>query len=157
MANNDTTAVCKNPNCTCPLGTTCKKGGPFTIPYDLETPTGLHANQYQQLANRTAKREPVVLTPEQSDLLNWTTGLTGEAGEVADLIKKGIFHGQGLDVEKLRRELGDVLWYVAAFCHTLEVPLEQIMLENIEKLRKRFPEGFTNERSSFREDVDVNQ
>lgn len=137
MENNDfTTAAktCKSPTCG----------------------RGLIADEYQRLANRTAAREPVPITPEQSDLLNWITGLTGEAGEVADLVKKGIFHGQGIDKAKIKRELGDVLWYVAACCKTLGFSLSEVMEENVEKLRKRFPEGFSTERSTFREEVDLN-
>lgn len=115
----------------------------------------MNALEYQLLANRTAAGDPVTLTPEQVELLNWTTGLTGEAGEVSDHIKKAIFHGQGIDPEHLKRELGDVLWYIAAFCHTMDFTLEEIMETNIEKLKKRFPDGFSFERSTFREEADT--
>jgi len=69
-------------------------------------------------------------------------GVAGEAGEAADYIKKMLYHGITPDYDKLDKEFGDVLWYVAAYCHIMELPLEQLMFKNIEKLRKRYPNGF---------------
>jgi len=81
------------------------------------------------------------------ELLNGALGLTGEAGEVADLIKKEIFHGHKFKVEDLIKELGDVCWYLALTCHSIGVSLEYVMEQNIEKLKKRYPEGFSSEAS----------
>lgn len=83
---------------------------------------------YQELANRTLIDSPdFSITPDQV-MLAWNViGLTGEAGEVADLIKKGVFHQQGLDKEKLKRELGDVMWYIAALCKCLDISLDDVM------------------------------
>lgn len=74
-------------------------------------------------------------------------GLTGEAGEVADLVKKQLFHAHPFDAAKLCDELGDVLWYFMFLCHTLGFSLEDIMSQNSEKLRQRYPHGFESERS----------
>lgn len=81
-------------------------------------------------------------------------GISGEAGEVADLVKKIIFHGKPL-TDELRasfvKESGDVVWYIAALCLALDVPLEEVITKNIEKLVTRYPGGtFSVERSENR-------
>ena len=85
-------------------------------------------------------------------MISWNAlGLVGEAGEVADLVKKGIYHQHGLDRDKLIKEIGDVQWYVAALCSTLGVTLEHVMARNIEKLQARYPEGYSPAASRHRE------
>ena len=84
-----------------------------------------------------------ILGCNPGELLNGVLGLTGEAGEVADIVKKHIFHGHELDRKELIKELGDVCWYLALLCHALDVPLDVVMISNIEKLRNRYPEGFS--------------
>ena len=100
-------------------------------------------NEYQELAARTLGRDR---THEQQ-LANAALGLAGEAGEVADTLKKHLFHAHPLDREGMVKELGDCLWYVAAMATVLGVELEEIGARNIEKLRRRYPEGFSAERS----------
>lgn len=108
-------------------------------------------NEYQRLALRTASGI------EQYDLtLNGVMGLNGEAGECIDIVKKHLFQGHPLDTDKLVDELGDVLWYVAITADGIGVPLEDIMQHNIDKLRKRYPDGFDAERSIHREDENDN-
>ena len=80
---------------------------------------------------------------DPGELLNGALGLTGEAGEVADLIKKFTFHGHDLDRDELVKELGDVCWYVALLCNAINVPLEEVMCNNIDKLKRRYPGGFS--------------
>jgi NTP pyrophosphatase (non-canonical NTP hydrolase) len=77
-------------------------------------------------------------------------GIAGEAGEVVDNIKKGIFHQHGLDENKVKEELGDLLWYVAGLCTQLGLDLDEVMVANIEKLQKRYPGGFSVEDSKNR-------
>ena len=89
------------------------------------------------------------------ELLNGALGLTGEAGEVADLIKKHIFHGHDLTPEELVKELGDVCWYLALISHACGISIEHIMNENVEKLRKRYPDGFSVEKSLHRAEGDI--
>lgn len=79
-------------------------------------------------------------------------GVAGEAGEVADLVKKHVGHGHALDRDKLAKELGDVLWYVAALAHDIGIDLSTVAALNIEKLRRRYPDGFSTERSINRVD-----
>lgn len=79
-------------------------------------------------------------------------GLMGEAGEVAEIIKKYRFHGHKLDIENFIKELGDVLWYIAALCTMFGVPLSEVAEANIEKLKERYPEGFSHEASINRKE-----
>lgn len=100
-------------------------------------------NQYQELAARTLGRE----RSHQQQLANAALGLAGEAGEVADTLKKHLYHAHPLDRDAVVKELGDCLWYVAAMATVLDVSLEEIGAQNIDKLRRRYPEGFSVERS----------
>lgn len=79
-------------------------------------------------------------------------GLCGEAGEVADLLKKHWFHGHDLDKDALTKELGDVLWYLTALADEFDISLEDIVKTNVAKLRQRYPNGWDQERSINRED-----
>lgn len=71
-------------------------------------------------------------------------GIAGEAGEVADLLKKYLGHGHRLELEKLAKELGDVLWYVTAIGLSVGLPLEKVIELNIAKIKARHPKGFTH-------------
>jgi NTP pyrophosphatase (non-canonical NTP hydrolase) len=87
-------------------------------------------------------------------LLVWNAlGLAGEAGEVAELVKKGILHQHGLDRDRLKKELGDVLWYAAALCTRLGVDMGEVMQGNIDKLLERYPEGYSAADSQRRVDT----
>lgn len=108
----------------------------------------MNLDEYQQLAARTLGRDR---THEQQ-LANAALGLTGEAGEVAEVIKKHLFHATPLDQDALVKELGDCLWYVGAFATVLGLSLDDIATRNVEKLRRRYPEGFDPERSRNRTD-----
>ncbi len=81
-------------------------------------------------------------------------GLNGEAGEAMDIIKKYYYQGHELDKEKLKDECSDVLWYLAEIAEGLEIGLEDIAIHNIEKLKKRYPDGFAVEKSINRKDDD---
>lgn len=98
--------------------------------------------EYQELAARTLGPRP-----HEQQLANAALGLAGEAGEFADMMKKHLFHAHPLDRDAVAKELGDCLWYVAAAATALDIGLEEIGAGNIEKLRRRYPEGFSAERS----------
>ena len=101
------------------------------------------ANEYQKLAMTT-------LNPELSKkdvLINAVMGLCGESGEAIDIVKKWLAQGHDLDREKLARELGDVAWYLAEAATALDMDLETILQGNLDKLAKRYPEGFQTHRS----------
>lgn len=71
-------------------------------------------------------------------------GLTGEAGEVADVVKKGQYFGGAINFEKLEKECGDVLWYLQSFCNVLGLTLEQLAVKNIDDLCVKRPDlGYT--------------
>lgn len=88
-------------------------------------------------------------------IVNGALGLAGESGEVADIVKKAMFQGHAIDKEHIAKELGDVLWYVAETATAIGYDLETIMQMNIDKLMKRYPEGFSSQRSMNREEGDV--
>lgn len=79
-------------------------------------------------------------------------GISGEAGEVTDLIKKVVIQGKPLDVDKLKKELGDVLFYTAVLIEAIDSSFEEIMQINSIKLDARFPNGFTEAAALERRD-----
>ena len=79
-------------------------------------------------------------------------GLCGEAGEAIDIVKKHLAQGHELDKEKLIKELGDVAWYLAETAYALDIDLETVFKLNIEKLKRRYPEGFEKEKSINRDE-----
>ena len=100
-------------------------------------------NEYQKLAMKT-------LNPKLSKkdvLINGVMGLCGESGEAIDIVKKHLAQGHELDKEKLIKELGDIAWYLAETAYALDVSLEEVLSLNIEKLKKRYPDGFDSEKS----------
>lgn len=107
--------------------------------------------EYQALAARTRNKELTV----EDRLVDGALGLCGEAGEIADLIKKHMFQGHKMDIEHIAKELGDCLWYAAETASAIGYDLETIMKMNIEKLRKRYPDGFDPEKSQNRAKGDV--
>ena len=103
-------------------------------------------NEYQKLAMTT-------LNPNLSQkdvLINGVMGLCGEAGEAIDIVKKHLAQGHPLDREKLVKELGDIAWYLAETATALDVSLETVLESNIEKLRRRYPDGFRAKQSIHR-------
>ena len=100
-------------------------------------------NEYQTLAMKTLN--PAL--DKKDVLINGVMGLCGESGEAIDIVKKWLAQGHELDREKLAKELGDIAWYLAETAYALDVPLEQILQGNIDKLAKRYPEGFSSQRS----------
>ena len=95
-------------------------------------------NRYQVEALRTIG---------SSDKAILGLGIAGEAGEVADLIKKELGHGHPADVDKIAKELGDVLWYIATLANEYGLSLSDVASRNIVKLKERYPDGFSSERS----------
>lgn len=104
----------------------------------------MNANDYQKIALRTAQIEN---NGELNTLVNCALGLSGESGEFADHMKKYCFQGHVIDHEHLKKELGDILWYVAVACECLKTDLDTVMQMNVDKLLKRYPNGFETEKS----------
>jgi NTP pyrophosphatase (non-canonical NTP hydrolase) len=109
--------------------------------------------RYQQLAGRTLPAGSLlcrISTPGEVNeglLIHGVLKLAGEAGELADLVGKWQGQGHELDPEELVKELGDVLWHVAEIATALDVSLDEVAFKNLEKLHKRYPEGFDAARS----------
>ena len=99
-------------------------------------------NEYQILAMKTASDKS-----KQNMVLNGVMGLCGEAGECIDVVKKHMFQGHELDRKKLIDEASDCLWYLAEIASGLDMPLEEIARHNVEKLSRRYPNGFDIDRS----------
>ena len=74
------------------------------------------------------------------DVKSLALGVGGEAGEVMEIIKKGTRPGREVDIVHLKEEIGDVLWYLAVLADTYDLDLEEIAIDNIEKLQKRYGE-----------------
>lgn len=88
-------------------------------------------------------------------LINGVMGLCGESGEAIDIVKKWLMQGHELDKKHLVRELGDVAWYLAEAATALDVPLEAVFQGNLDKLRRRFPNGFDTGASVNRKEGDL--
>ena len=111
----------------------------------------MDANEYQ-------KRAMVTLNPafEKKDvLINSVMGLCGESGEAIDIVKKWLAQGHALDKEHLAKELGDIAWYLAEAATALDLSLGDILQANLDKLEKRYPDGFETRRSLSRAAEDL--
>lgn len=102
----------------------------------------MNLNEYQRLARRTQNES---LTPrERLEHALW--GLSSEVGEICGLHQK-THQGHLLNAVELRKEIGDALWFIGELCDVYDFSLGAIAEENIAKLRRRYPEGFEEERS----------
>ena len=92
-------------------------------------------------------------------LLTAAVGMSAEAGEFTEIVKKIVFQGKPVTEENLfhlKRELGDIMWYVSQSCIGLDISIEEVIQMNFEKLSARYPEGaFSIERSENRKENDV--
>jgi len=96
------------------------------------------------------------LPPER--IITSAMGLSSESGEFAEIIKKIVFQGKPIEEETkfhLKRELGDILWYVCQACIALDTDLEDIIEMNINKLEDRYPGGFSEFNSNNRKEGDL--
>ena len=123
----------------------------------------MRANEYQNLAMRTNDGKCTVRLIDAcmytgidvGGMINASYGLSGEVGELNDMIKKAIFHKHQLNVEHVKKELGDILWYVAMMCHSFGIDLDEVMQMNIDKLKERYPNGFSEYDSQHRKEGDI--
>ena len=111
-------------------------------------------NEYQKLAQRTQTNMKVAqarINDLDADfavgLLHAAVGIAGESGELATAVEKWLFYGQILDNDNLKEELGDLLWYIAEACNAAGISLEEVMAGNIAKLKKRYPDKYSDERA----------
>ena len=111
----------------------------------------MKVNEYQKLAMTTLNPK---LT-KKDVLINSVMGLCGESGEAIDIVKKWMAQGHELDKEHLAKELGDIAWYLAEAATALDMSLEEVFQANIDKLKKRYPEGFETQKSLDRLKEDI--
>jgi len=93
-----------------------------------------------------------------SRLLTASLGLSGEVGELNDIVKKVLFQAKEVDedtIRHLRSELGDICWYLAQACIALDTSFEEVIDMNIAKLSDRYPGGFDALRSASRKEGDI--
>lgn len=108
-------------------------------------------NDYQRLAMATLNPE----LNKRDVLINSVMGLCGESGEAIDIVKKWMAQGHELDKSHLAKELGDVAWYLAEAATALDLSLEDIFQANLDKLNKRYPDGFDSQKSLIRRNGDL--
>ncbi len=104
----------------------------------VENATRTESNDFDAIASR-------MCDPNTIRLLHSAMGLSTEAGEFLDMLKKHIFYGKELDLTNAKEEIGDSMWYVAISIDVLQTTLNDVMQVNINKLRERYPEKFTSE------------
>ena len=107
-------------------------------------------NEYQKLAARTINKD-----------LNWKDqgkhalhGMVGEIGELHSIYQKK-YQGHEFDENHAKKELGDLLWFIAEYCTAHGWNLDEIAQTNINKLRERYPEGFDVDKSLHRKEGDI--
>lgn len=110
----------------------------------------MYMDYYQEKAMQTLN--PVVAKDPGMLILMASLGIAGEAGEVADMQKKAMFHQHPLDRDEMIKELGDVLWYIAAAALALNTTLSEIAERNIHKLQDRYQGGFSADASLNRKE-----
>ena len=139
---------------------------------DLNSNMTIDLNKYVEFVNTTTSK-PSKEFPEFADRLNdlkiqgfpterlltAAVGMSAEAGEFTEIVKKIVFQGKPVNQENLfhlKRELGDIMWYVSQACLGLDISLEEVIQMNFEKLSARYPEGaFSIERSENRKEGDL--
>lgn len=93
------------------------------------------------------------LTPEQASMLHMAIGISGESGELLDCIKKHTIYQKPLDVENVKEELGDLLFYMSNLMQSVGLTFEEILQHNIDKLSVRYSSGsYSNEQAQERAD-----
>lgn len=111
----------------------------------------MDVNEYQKSAMKTLNP----MLDKKDVLINSVMGLCGESGEAIDIVKKWLMQGHDLDKEHLIKELGDIAWYIEEAATALDVPLETVFQGNLDKLRRRFPNGFDTQASVHRKKDDI--
>ena len=99
----------------------------------------MELNEYQKLCKLTARKAK----SKEEDICNWGLGIAGEAGDIASCIKKLVFHKNTAIKNGIRENVGDMMWYTAMVCNTFGWDFQEVLEENIKKLKSRYPKGFT--------------
>lgn len=110
-------------------------------------------NSTDRLTNWTENNRQFI--KDVGGILNACLGLSGEVGEFNDMIKKWIFHEKDFDLTHAKKELGDIMWYIAQMCESFDWDLDEIMSMNIKKLKARYPDGFDVNKANNRKAGDI--
>ena len=123
----------------------------------VDAVTSKESQDYSHFAARLFELEREGFHTER--LLTAAVGMSAEAGEFTEVVKKIIFQGKPVNEDNLfhlKRELGDIMWYVSQACMGLNISIEEVIQMNFEKLSARYPEGaFSIERSENRVEGDL--
>ena len=116
----------------------------------------IDSNNYVEEVLRSEPQDVEKMMERLSDirvlrLLHASMGFCTEVGEFQDMLKKHIFQGRGIDFINAKEELGDIMWYVGLAVDVLRTTLNEVMTGNIKKLRLRYPEKFSAEKSENRD------
>jgi len=111
---------------------------------------------YQQFVNSIVKSGAEIvrqLTPTQAHLLHMAVGVSGEAGELLDAVKKHCVYQQQIDLDNIKEEAGDILFYLTGLLNELDMSLEECINANTAKLSKRYASGsYSNDQAIARAD-----
>ena len=110
----------------------------------------MNLNEYQKAAQRTMDLN----RPPRDNVYHALHGMVGEIGEIHSIYQKE-YQGHEIDDEHLKKEVGDLLWFVAEYCTVKGWSLDDVAALNIEKLKARYPEGFDAEHSLHRKEGDI--
>jgi len=111
----------------------------------------MNLKEYQETCKKTSEK----FETDEKEILTWGLGVAGEAGDVAGCIKKTFSHNND-QKEGIRENLGDTMWYIAMICNFFNWDMDKVLEENVKKLKKRYPNGFTFE-DAKRDRIDWNE
>lgn len=111
----------------------------FMFNGNVNEPAKNDLDVFQEEALRSMRND----LPYEAICSNMCMGLAGETGETIDIFKKHIYQGKVLDINDVIEEIGDILWYIANLCNVNKITMKECMESNVEKLRKRYPNGFS--------------
>ena len=96
-----------------------------------------------------------VKDPQKLRMLHAAMGMATESSEFLDILKKHFFYGKPLDMTHAKKEVGDILWYMAVFCDATGTDFEELMQMNIDKLRARYEGNFSQDKAINRKSSDI--
>ena len=111
----------------------------FMFNGNINVPAKNDLDVFQEEALRSMRSD----LPYEAICSNMCMGFAGETGETVDLFKKHIYQGKDFDFNDVIVEIGDILWYIANLCNVNKITMKECMESNVEKLRKRYPNGFS--------------
>lgn len=109
----------------------------------------MNIEEYSELALRTANKENAII--------HACFGMCGEAGEIIDYVKKGVFYGKDMDTRHLVEEVGDLMWYINLLVFDLGVTWDEVLTTNIKKLEARYPDAKFNADHAINRDKEAEQ